>query len=226
VDEEFAESEKGMRAGVQATAALALAVVAVGGMWALGVFSPKSTVGRPAVCSSTDDVLPRPYASGAKLCAALNRPDLPALLGTPTEYVQSADGTGDWTTVGGAKIPTPQAEVSLKSYSVKVSVDYGRLPVAGSVDALGTSAQPLTVLGHPAVLSSDRTVAISFSLGGGKASTGPGGVARCLLVAMGAKGDAGSFEIDVWRQDSALPDDAALLRVAEQVLPTLPGWTA
>ncbi|MFD4624495.1 hypothetical protein [Streptomyces sp. NPDC058475] len=36
----------------------------------------------------------------------------------------------------------------------------------------------------------------------------------------------GSFEVVIWRQDEVPPDDAALLRVAEQVLPTVPGWTA
>ncbi|MET9036764.1 hypothetical protein [Streptomyces mirabilis] len=53
-------------------------------------------------------------------------------------------------------------------------------------DLLNT-AQKRTVLGHPAVLHSDRTIAI-------------------------------------WRQDSVVPDDAALLSVAEKVLPTIPGW--
>lgn len=28
----------------------------------------------------------------------------------------------------------------------------------------------------------------------------------------------------VWRQDSVTPDDTALLRAAEQVLPSVPGW--
>ncbi|MFJ1531234.1 hypothetical protein ACIOFV_22890 [Streptomyces mirabilis] len=55
-------------------------------------------------------------------------------------------------------------------------------------DLLNT-AQKRTVLGHPAVLYSDRTIAIV-----------------------------------IWRQDSVVPDDAALLSVAEKVLPTIPGW--
>ncbi|MFF1470669.1 hypothetical protein [Streptomyces mirabilis] len=57
-------------------------------------------------------------------------------------------------------------------------------------DLLNT-AQKRTVLGHPAVLYSDRTIAIT---------------------------------IVIWRQDSVVPDDAALLSVAEKVLPTIPGW--
>ncbi|MEU5478582.1 hypothetical protein [Streptomyces mirabilis] len=59
-------------------------------------------------------------------------------------------------------------------------------------DLLNT-AQKRTVLGHPAVLYSDRTIAIAIA-------------------------------IAIWRQDSVVPDDAALLSVAEKVLPTIPGW--
>jgi hypothetical protein len=35
-----------------------------------------------------------------------------------------------------------------------------------------------------------------------------------------------TVEIVIRRQDDVPPDDAALLRVAEQVLPTIPGWPA
>ncbi|MFF4560186.1 hypothetical protein [Streptomyces sp. NPDC001435] len=46
-------------------------------------------------------------------------------------------------------------------------------------DLMGGSAQKQTVLGHQAVLYSDRTIAIT--LNGSKADTGPGGIARCLM---------------------------------------------
>jgi hypothetical protein len=84
------------------------------------------------------------------------------------------------------------------------------------------------VLGHPAVVYSDRTIALSFNLGTGKgkADSAPGGIARCLLVARDAKDGGGYYEVSIWRQDFAMPDDAALFRVAEKVLPTVPGWTA
>lgn len=105
---------------------------------------------------------------------------------------------------------------------MKLSATYDDLPIAQAVQVLGRTAQMKTVLGHPAVLYSDRTTA--FTLTGGKLGTGTGGIARCLLVAKNAKGGGGSFEVDIWRQDEVPPDDAALFRVAEQVLPTTPGW--
>ncbi|MFF7884695.1 DUF6215 domain-containing protein [Streptomyces sp. NPDC007896] len=37
---------------------------------------------------------------------------------------------------------------------------------------------------------------------------------------------AGGTEIALWLQDSVVPDDAALLSVAEKVLPTIPGWVS
>lgn len=109
---------------------------------------------------------------------------------------------------------------------MKVTASYDRLPVAGMAGLLGDTAREQTVLGHPAVLYSDRTIALRINLGGtGGGSGAPGGIARHLLVARDAKDGGGSYELVVWRQDDMVPDEAALLRVAEQVLPTIPGWT-
>lgn len=223
------EAEKGMSAGAQAVAAVVLVGGVVGGMWGLGGVLPhKSQDGEPAACSGgTGDALPAKYVSGAELCTALNRPDLPALLGTPAEHAETAGGSAGWMTLaGGTKIATPEADVDLKTYSVKLSASYDDLPVAETVGYAGENAQLKAIQGHPAVLYSDRTIAIRFNLGGGKASSGPGGIARTLLVAGSAKDSGDSFEISIWRQDDVPPDDAALLRVAEAVLPTVPGWTA
>jgi len=46
-----------------------------------------------------------------------------------------------------------------------------------------------------------------------------------LVVAPDVKDGGGSYELSIWRQDNVRPDDTALLRVAQQVLPTIPGWT-
>ncbi|TYC68204.1 hypothetical protein EH183_40975 [Streptomyces sp. CB01881] len=66
-------------------------------------------------------------------------------------------------------------------------------------------------------------MAIAFSTNG-KSTSGPGGIARHLVVAKDPKAGGGSFELTIWRQDNALPDETALFRIAEQVLPTVRGW--
>jgi hypothetical protein len=226
--DDLAVSEKGARAGVQAVAAVVLVAGVIGGIWGYAKAFPQKAAGsEPATCSvsHTHDSLPAKYVSGAELCKALNRSDLPTLLGTPKEHAENADGNESWLTLaGGTKIATPEANVQLATYSVKLSASYDDLPVADAIGYLGQTAEAKTVLGHPAVLYSDRTIA--FTLNGGKADTGPGGIARRLLVASDVKDGGGSFEVDIWRQDEVPPDDTALLRVAERVLPTIPGWTA
>ncbi|MFF8609263.1 DUF6215 domain-containing protein [Streptomyces sp. NPDC015346] len=165
--------------------------------------------------------------TGAQLCEALNRPDLAALLGTPGEMAKIAGGSDGFVDfAGGGEIATPSAEVEFKTYTVTVTATYGRLPLSVSAAFLGNDAQRRTVLGRPAVVYSDRTISISFRLDGKDASTGPGVPARVLGVARDAKDSGGSFEVTLWRSDGAVPDDAVLLRVAEKVLPTVPGWSA
>ncbi|MGW0884776.1 DUF6215 domain-containing protein [Streptomyces sp. NPDC002671] len=220
-------SRKAPRAGVQAVAAVVMVAGAVGGAWGLAEALPDQSEDRgPAACSSdTHHALPSKYVSGAKLCTALNRSDLPALLGTPDEQAETADPSGGWITLAdGTKIAAPEATVTFETYSVKLSDSYDGLSVGATARLLGKDAESRTVLGHPAVLHSDRT--IGFTINGGKVGTGPGGIARSLLVAKGAKDGGGSFAISIWRQDDVPPDDTALFRIAEKVLPTVPGWRA
>ncbi|MFF9816868.1 DUF6215 domain-containing protein [Streptomyces sp. NPDC014006] len=87
----------------------------------------------------------------------------------------------------------------------------------------GTPAERKKILGRQAALSCDQTIGIGFDLGGGNATAAPGGIARTLVVAPDTKDSGGSYEVAVWRQDGGLPDDAALLRGAEKVLPAVPG---
>ncbi|WP_089102518.1 DUF6215 domain-containing protein [Streptomyces hyaluromycini] len=224
--EGFSEPEKAGRPGLQAIAAVALFAVVVGALWAQKQFvHQKGTSGEPATCSASDDHLPARYLSGARLCTALNRPDMPALLGTSRERIETADGSGEWLTLaGGTKIAEPEATVTLETYSVKLTASYDDMTVSETGGLLG-DARRTTVLGHPALLYSSPTFSIGFNLGGGKASTGPGGTARCLLVSRHGKDDGkGTYEVAIWRQDDVPPDDTALARVAEQVLPTVPGW--
>ncbi|MEU2154679.1 DUF6215 domain-containing protein [Streptomyces sp. NPDC019396] len=167
--------------------------------------------------------------SGAELCETLNRPDLAALLGTPGESPTKANGSDS--AVG--KIAIPEGQVEFATYSVNLSATYDGEPVAGSSDFLRNAAQHRTFLGRPAVLYSTQTIKISFNLGGSGGSGGSSGgggspslPARTLTVAQDAKDGGGSFDVTLWRTDGSVPDDATLLRVAETVLPTIPGWDA
>ncbi|MEU0411639.1 DUF6215 domain-containing protein [Streptomyces griseorubiginosus] len=218
--------EKRMNAWGQALLALSL----VGGLAALllsGTFQQKSGDPEPAACDASGGARPSKPVSGMQLCTALNRTDLPTLLGTPTEYAMNASGketVSKW--ADGAKTVTPEAEIQLATYSVKLSTSDDDIPVAEMAGFLGRSVQNRAIGGHPAVLYSDRTIALKFNFGGGKVDTGPGGIARSLLVAKDSKDGGGYYEITIWRQDDVVPNDFALLRVAEAVLPTVPGWTA
>ncbi|MFE1383221.1 DUF6215 domain-containing protein [Streptomyces sp. NPDC058740] len=225
--DDVAGSVNGPNVGAQVAAALALGAVLAGGFWYMAKADMESAAAqKPAVCTASSGSLPPQYVSGTRLCQALNRPDLPTLLGTPGEQARNAWGSDGWVKLGGGtRIASPEGNVGLGTYSVKLSVSYDRLPVAGLGRLLGNTAEPTRLLGRPAVLYSDRTLALKIPLGGGKAESGTGGIARHLLVAKDAKDGGGSYELVIWRQDEAIPDDAALLRVAERVLPTLPGWS-
>ncbi|MEU5536903.1 DUF6215 domain-containing protein [Streptomyces sp. NPDC020362] len=218
-------SEQNRRPGVQALAAVVVFGGLLGILWAQDTWQGSSDRG-PAACSDDHHRAAGPHVSAARLCTALNRGDLPALLGTPTEQAETAYGSeSSVKDADGTETPSPQAEVSLKTYSVKLWASDDDLRVGEMSGLLGRSAESRTVLGHPAVLYSDHTIAIGFNLGGGKVDTSTGGIARHLLVARDAKDGGGSFEVALWRQDDVPPDDAALLRVAERVLPTVPGWS-
>ncbi|MFJ7158586.1 DUF6215 domain-containing protein [Streptomyces sp. NPDC101118] len=223
-----AGGRKGMGAGAQAIAAVVLVGGVGGGLWGLGeVMGNTGGTGRgPAECTAERSTASAPQLSGGELCTALNRPDLPVLLGTPGEQALTASGgDGVFTPAGGgAKVVTPSATVQLATYQVKLSAAYNRLRAGQMATLLGGTAEKRTVLGRPATLYSDRAMAISLGASEGGQMAGPGPVTRSLVIAKNAKDTGGYFELVVWREDGRIPDDAALLRVAEQVLPTVPGW--
>ena len=215
-----------INAGLQAAAAIGLAAVAVGAMWGLGVFrkTPDATAnaGKPAVCE------PRKAQDAAEypaLCAALNRPDLPTLLGTPGQHVSIAQSAGStFSAADGTKSTDAAAEVQLGDYNVRLT-DNQNISVKDFI-SLTLSAESTTMLGHPAASYSDRTMEISFTGGQSGSSSHPGGIARHLVVEKTSGQSGGSFELAIWRQDGTTPDEAALLRIAEKVLPAAPGWVA
>ncbi|MFG3100963.1 DUF6215 domain-containing protein [Streptomyces sp. NPDC048182] len=220
---------------VQAIMALVLVGGVVGyGLWhLLGPGSAAaSTAELPAATCTPSSPTPRDRApsghvSGDQLCTALNRPDLAALLGVPGEKAETADGGDSSFRPAGAKteIRTPESTVRFATYAVQVSATYDRLSVTEAHELFGDDSELRTVLGRPATLSSTPTFSIDFGAPKGTAA-GPNGTARTLTVAMDPKDKGGSYEISLWREDAVPPDDAALLRVAERVLPTIPGWRA
>ncbi|MFJ3619370.1 DUF6215 domain-containing protein [Streptomyces iakyrus] len=213
----------GANAWGQALAAVVLVGALGAGFWGLARTSSAESEPKPATCSDTETPAPKGgHLSGAQLCEALNRSDLAALLGTPTEIAKTASGSDS--SIG--KIATPQAQVEFETYTVTLSATYDGLPVAGSEALLGSDARPRKTLGRPGVLYSDRTIRISFRLDGQDADSGPGVPARALTVAQDAKDRGGSLDVTLWRADGVVPDDAVLLRIAEAVLPTVPGWKA
>lgn len=229
MSEEVAAPEKGPNPWAQAIAALVV-VGALGGALFVLQKNDAKAADKPATCS-VDDADEKAAAvakaahrvSGTQLCTALNRADLPALLGTPSERALTAYGSDGSVGTGGKQVPTPEATVQLDTYTVQLSRSYDRFPITGMADLL-TEARAQTVAGHPAVLYSTQTIAIRFNLGGGKSESGPGGIARALVVAPDTKDRGGSYELTIWRQDHVRPDDTALLRIAQLVLPSVPGW--
>lgn len=215
----------------QAIAGLLLVPALCGGLWlAAEVTDPTVVHGGSAAasCSDGERTPGEPgRVTGTQLCEVLNRSDLARLLGTPGETVKSAHGSdGSVGLAGGREIATPSAEVEIGTYTVTLSATYDGRPVGGKPSILWNDAEQRTLLGRPAVLHSDQTVSISFRLDGSDAQTGPGVPARTVVVARNARDSGGSFEVTLWRQDGQVPDDAVLLRIAEKVMPTIPGWSA
>ncbi|MFB7369776.1 DUF6215 domain-containing protein [Streptomyces sp. NPDC056222] len=218
----------------QVVAGLVLVPALCAGLWVMGRTMDSGGVNSGSGPASCSDGKPEKApvepgqvpVTGTQLCEVLNRPDLAELLGTPTEPVKSAHGSESSYGSGDEKVATPSAEVEIGTYTVTLSATYDGRPVGGEPSILWNDAQPRKLLGRPAVLYSDEAIRISFRLDGSDAQTGPSIPARTVVVAQDAKDSGGSFEVTLWREDGWVPDDAVLLRIAEKVLPTLPGWSA
>ncbi|MER8187784.1 DUF6215 domain-containing protein [Kitasatospora sp. NPDC094015] len=209
-------SKVGRNTAVVVTVA-ALAAVGLGGGvgWVVASRSgPAEKAEPPVACDQPRPTDPPAYAG---LCAALNRPDLPALMGTPEDRVTAARpapfALGD-----------PTVEVRL-GRSVVVLTD-SSVTVEDLADMSQFFPAPATLLGHPATIYS--THAMTFGAGAdGKVSTGSGPRTRNLAVAKDPKAPGGrAYEIAVFTTDGTPVDEQALYQLAETVLPTLPGWAA
>ncbi|WP_432097707.1 DUF6215 domain-containing protein [Streptomyces sp. WAC 04229] len=229
--------EKEPNAWLQAVAAVAVFAALGAAVW-LGPrlqSSENDSTPQAASCSSGEgEKLPSAYAknpeavTGDELCEALNVPDLAQLLGTPAETATVASGTSNTAPLTDGKVAQPEAEVQFDTYTVNVSATYNKLSIAQYVNLMKygqeTDVRRLVVLGRPAVLASDHTMKIEIDLGSG-GSGGPveqGPPARTLSVAFDAKDRGGYFDITVWSATGALPDDSALVGIAEKILPAIP----
>ncbi|MFE6770611.1 DUF6215 domain-containing protein [Streptomyces fimicarius] len=235
-----AAPQKEPNAWGQAVAAVALFAVLGAALW-LGPRLRPSDDNTPqaASCSREEgEALPGAYektpraVTGDELCTALNSPDLARLLGTPAETATVASGTSDTAPLTDGKVAQPEAQVQFDTYTVNVSVAYNELSIAQYVNLMEAGKEPevrtVSVLDRPAVLSSGHTMAIEIDLGSG-GSGGPveqGPPSRTLSVALDRKDRGGYCDITVWSRSGALPDDSALLAIAETVLPAIPERTA
>ncbi|MDF3148667.1 DUF6215 domain-containing protein, partial [Streptomyces sp. T21Q-yed] len=231
--------EKEPNAWGQAIAAVAVFGALAGALWvAPRVMPADDTTPQPASCSSGEhEELPKAYnktpqpVTGEELCKALNRPDLAKLLGTPEETATTASGTSNTAPLTDGKVAQPEAEVTFETYTVNVSATYNDLSTDQYVKLMKygdeKDVKTLTVLGRPAVFASDHTMKFEINLGSG-GSGGPveqGPLARTLSVALDRKDRGGYFDVTVWSTSGALPDDSALLGIAEKVLPAIPERT-
>ncbi|WP_432148539.1 DUF6215 domain-containing protein [Streptomyces sp. bgisy029] len=235
-----AAREKEPNAWLQAFAAVAVFAAIGAVMWLGPQLLPSDEVGTPqaASCSREEgEALPGAYGrtpgavTGDELCEALNRSDLSQLLGTPTEIATVASGSNNTALLTDGKVAQPEAQVQFDTYTVNVSVTYNKLSIAQYVNLMkfgnSTDVGKLSVLGRPAVLSSDHTMEFEIDLGTGGSGgpVGQGPPARTLSVALDGKDRGGYCEITVWSKSGALPEDSALLGIAETILPAIPERT-
>ncbi|MFF1597502.1 DUF6215 domain-containing protein [Streptomyces mirabilis] len=220
----------------QAFAAVAVFGALAAALWLAPRFTPSDdNTTRPASCSGgTHEELPKAYkdtprpVTGEELCKALNRPELAKLLGTPEETATTASSSNNTAPLTDGKVAEPEAEVAFDTYTVNVSATYNKLSIDQYVKLMKfgdeKDIKTLTVLDRPAVLASDHTMRLEINLGSG-GSGGPveeGPLARTLSVALDRNDRGGYCEITVWSTSGALPNDSALLDIAEKVLPRIP----
>ncbi|MEV7030464.1 DUF6215 domain-containing protein [Streptomyces sp. NPDC093272] len=233
--------EKEPNAWGQAAAAIALFGVLGAALWlAPRVMPSGESTPEAAACPAAEHrELPKAYrrtpqpVTGEALCEALNSPDLAQLLGTPGEIATAATSSDNTAPLTGGKVANPEAQITFDTYTVNVSATYNELTTDQYVKLMKygdeRDIRTLTVLDRPAVLSSDHTMRIEIDLGSGGGSGGPvgqGPLARTLSVALDRKDRGGSCDITVWSQSGELPDDSALLGIAEKILPRIPERSA
>ncbi|QKW25801.1 hypothetical protein HUT11_06480 [Streptomyces seoulensis] len=235
-------AEKEPNAWLQALAAVGVFGAIAAAMWLGPRVLPSESganTAKAATCSSAEhEDLPNAYGrkprpvTGDELCEALNRPDLARLLGTPEEIAGTVSGNSGTAPLTDGRVAQPEAEIRFDTYTVNVTATYNKLSTAQYVKLMkfGTEkdVRTLSVLGRPAIFSSDHTMKIEFDLGSGRTG-GPveqGPLARTLTVALDRADRGGYYEITVWSKSGALLEDGLLQSIAEKILTTLPEQAA
>ncbi|QKW19045.1 hypothetical protein HUT16_08165 [Kitasatospora sp. NA04385] len=182
--------------------------------------------GGPAVCAPIGTDWPAGYPA---MCAALNRPDLPELLGVPGEHAVAA-GVGSY-----SRWDAGAAQVQVGRVTVAVS-DRPAVPYDLLLDDTGVSVREVApVAGRPAVAYAEPTLWLTVNLGSGgsgspaaagSGGSDPGGSTYHLVVARNADGSGGSLELSLWRDDDGYLDSALLPGLAEKLMAGLDGWNA
>ncbi|MDO0909394.1 DUF6215 domain-containing protein [Streptomyces sp. DT2A-34] len=181
-------TEKEPNAWGQAVAAVAVFGALAAALWvAPRVMPSDDSTPQPASCSGGEhEELPRAYketpqaVTGEELCEALNRPDLAELLGTPGESATTASGTSNTAPLTDGRVAQPEAEVTFGTYTVNISATYNKLSTDQYVKLMEMGGEKdvktLTVLGRPAVFSSDHTMKLKIRGPVGGPGPGPGPV--------------------------------------------------
>ncbi|MET9901900.1 DUF6215 domain-containing protein [Streptomyces sp. NPDC006446] len=228
--------EKEHNAWGQAVAAVAVFGALAAALWLAPRFVPSGdNTPQPASCSDgAHEKLPKAYkdtprpVTGEELCKALNRPDLAELLGTPGETATTVSSSNNTAPLTDGKVAQPEAEVTFDTYTVNVSATYNKLTTDQYVKLMKfgdeQDIKTLELLGRPAVLFSDHTMKLEINLesggSGGPVEQGP--LARTLSMALDRKDRGGYCDITVWSTSGVLPNDSALLDIAEKVLARIP----
>ncbi|MCF2434254.1 DUF6215 domain-containing protein [Streptomyces thinghirensis] len=120
----------------------------------------------------------------------------------------------------GRKIPTPEATVRFETHTVKLSASYDELSVAGTAELPGRDRAGEEGPGSRGGLREpDRRHLLRRRRGGRR----PGRASLSLVVAEDARTAAAPTNSPSEREDGMPDDDDRCFRVAERVLPAVPG---
>jgi hypothetical protein len=180
-------------------------VVYVGGVLSGRWPDPTAPTGAGAAVPYPESTDPEQRKARAELCPLVNRPEVlelierpPTVKGVGTSYLRDAD--------------VHQCSVTLRNSTLRLAVAHDRLRIA-DYQKLFAQARPLTVLGRPALWTTDPSRLLNSTR-----------TVATLLVAWDRADSGGTVELTVIRDALDPGDETALTRIAEGQLAALPGW--